>query len=1166
MKLQNKTTNLFHILTGMAASVILFTPLAGKPADADKRLKIVQAASLEQTRIDGEDVQQFLGDVVFSRGSMFLYTDKAVHYIKRNEFHLLGSVRLVDELDTLLSRSMIFYSDSISYLKAIDDIYFRQDDRVISCDSLLYWTDADSGIAMGDVKMVTPTDTMTTTVFEYWETEGYRGISFNARGYTEIHDKTRTLIADEMSYDDNKQLMTLNGNCDLIEPERGISGNLILVQYADSLISSVFVEGNTSSYQELSAALTPYNRQKHKFRDTMTSGMMQANFEDGLLSELKLMGMAITEYNVVKDDLLNGVNTVSGDTIAVTFREGDILRIQVFGGGRGYFVPEGNNTTVDSTVTYQAEYLDYHVDEQLTFLEADASVHYQGTRLSAGYIMSDWKTDILKAEKRGDVFPTISSPTSEPMSGEFMEFNLITKHGRVVQGKTRLNRGYYYGQEVFRDDPNIIHVNSSMYTTCDLEKPHFHFSSKKMKMITGDRVIAKPIILFIYDIPVFGIPLAIFPNKGGDRRSGWVMPNFGYRASAGNYMEGLGYYWAPNDYIDGKLLLNFRDIQGFDLRGRLRYVKRYQFDGNLSTEYYRDLLSDDIADIFSSGFTNRWKVSWAHNQTIDPTQRLNIQAYYVSNNRINQEYGWDYNTQLQQKITSRANYSKNWPSSKNSLSVTMLEDYDLLAVENTPLQKSVLPGNTLVERTRLLPGINFNHSQSQIFGNGPRWYNAIYWSLSTRLDSRQFVELTAATDSTWLPDRTYRREHSVKHNISLTAPGKYFGWLNLNPGLSLKEDWVFKYRRAFLNEDGTFMKENDAIVYEDVNRFKARHTGSLSLSANTKIYGTFPMRIGRLDALRHVITPTVTYSWQPDYSQKIFGVDPGYFQKDANGELFDQFSGTTAGATSSRESQSLSFSINNDFQYKWLTSDQTYSKKTFLTWNMSSGYKPTADSLKFDPVRSFVTVRIPGGFELDLTMTHNLYDLELNPATGKLVTVDRFASFPRLLSISTGTAFRLSGKKFLSSDIAAATPDTIRTGSDDLLDVPLDVAIEGEPPIIDGRNLWEASVTFRYALNRLVEDDRLKDNITYWVRTNLKVNLTKDWIMQYNATFDLDKNELTSHSFSFTRPLHCWEFSFQWRPSGGNKGFRLRISVKENDLKDVKLTSRGGKLLRYYNP
>ena len=92
--------------------------------------------------------------------------------------------------------------------------------------------------------------------------------------------------------------------------------------------------------------------------------------------------------------------------------------------------------------------------------------------------------------------------------------------------------------------------------------------------------------------------------------------------------------------------------------------------------------------------------------------------------------------------------------------------------------------------------------------------------------------------------------------------------------------------------------------------FKRRLTWSSSISASTKIYGLFPITIGSLNSLRHVITPSLSFTYRPDFSDPRFGGNL-YFQKLESGELYDYFNKTPVGATSTTETQTYRLSIYN---------------------------------------------------------------------------------------------------------------------------------------------------------------------------------------------------------------------------------------------------------------
>ena len=237
--------------------------------------------------------------------------------------------------------------------------------------------------------------------------------------------------------------------------------------------------------------------------------------------------------------------------------------------------------------------------------------------------------------------------------------------------------------------------------------------------------------------------------------------------------------------------------------------------------------------------------------------------------------------------------------------------------------------------------------------------------------------------------------------MSFSAPKKYFGWLTLNPKLNIKEDWIFKYKNYYATSDTT-------VDYEPIDKFLPRHTGSASISANTKIYGILPISFFNLKSIRHVLSPSFSFSWKPDFSKSLFGYNFNYFES-INGNDYDKFAGSLAGSTSKQEQKSISISLNNQFQSKILNNENDFKKIDLFNWNLNTSYNFAADSLKLSPVRSSIRTTLPGGFKLDISMTHDLYKLKLN-SDNQLKRVNSFGK-PRLTSASCGTSLKLYGNK-----------------------------------------------------------------------------------------------------------------------------------------------------------
>lgn len=1080
------------------------------------------AEEMESTKINGKEIRRLKENVRFVKPGKVILTDNAIQYISGDVLHLNGNTIMINGMDTL------------------------------TCDSMVYWSKLDSGYAMGNVHYVQPEKDrrLTTEIFHYWQTEGYRGSSFIAQGYTRVIENDQLITANEIRYDDDLQVMILSVNASVEDPTRGIFGDKMEIQYADSLVEMIRVDKNAFAYNDLNLRVEedgPYQ----KFRDEMTSKKMIAYFQDENISQLELMNMATTLYHVVDDSLLAGENEASGDTISINFHEGEIKRLQVRSGALGVFRPEGENTKIDTTVYYGGEYIDYHIDEQLTFLSQGAFMEYEGTKLSAGEILVNWETNILDAILTNEEYPTVQTKGEAPMEGKSMVFDLVAKHGRIEKGKTSYNQGFYHGKEVFRDDPNIFHVQKSKYTSCDLVDPHFYLGSRKMKMLPGDRVIAKPLWLHIYDIPIIGLPLAVFPNKGGKRHSGWIMPSFDSYKRIGTGFRNFGYYWAPNDYMDEKVLVNFFDKQGIHISSYFKYKKQsgtrwynFQYNGNINGTIKRRITGNEIIDLADEKYVREdQRLSWNHSQKFDPTQRLAIKYEFISNKDAYQnDQEVNLQNRLKQNLSSTFNYSKNWKTSSASVGYNQFRD---LSIENkTPESVGYLnEGRYKSYKYIDGPKFNFRIGSRKIFGVGDSWYNSLTSSYTMKASTgrKDYWLRKNPYENSWLPgDTTKLKYGGMKHSANLSAPQTFFKWLTLNPKISLREDWIFHYKmKDDLNEE------------IDVEGFKRRLTGNTSLSAKTKVYGLFPLRIGKLNAIRHVITPTLSYQYQPDFSDPKFGGDL-YFQ-DGDPEK-DYFKGSYVGSTSKTEKKTYRLSVDNVFQAKIRDEKGGYDKSNFLTWNSSISYNTLKDSLILSELTSNVRVKSLSGSELfRIRMYHNFYKLgdDENPID-EMINIWNGDS-PRLtrMNISTDMKFKLFGSA-IGESLASATPDTTEDIEDEFFSM--------EQKTKDNKrsnNIWESKLQFKYSANWKHTDEGW--DYKFSMKTVNSINLSKNWKLSYMADFNLKEREMTYHSFRIYRPLHCWEFSFNYWPRGGSAGFSLQINVKNPDLQDIKLTSKDGK-------
>ncbi|MFQ6003820.1 MAG: LPS-assembly protein LptD, partial [Candidatus Zixiibacteriota bacterium] len=335
------------------------------------------------------------------------------------------------------------------------------------------------------------------------------------------------------------------------------------------------------------------------------------------------------------------------------------------------------STELDTVIDYGAQNMESTVDNRITYLMGDAWIKYRNMTLRAAKITIEWNKNLLIAEGVSDtIWSHAENPGDSTMqvvyrgtpefseggdviTGFKMVYNFKTKKARVEKGRTKFEGGFYFGERIKKVGEKILNVRDGYFTTCDLEDPHFHFQSKRMKITLQDKVIAKPVVLYIGKVPVAALPFGIFPNKSG-RHSGLIIPRYGESALEGRYLRELGYYFAPSDYWDARFMVDFFEKAGFLFRGDVNYAVRYKLRGALSSSLTRKNFTSGRA-------TRRWDLRIRHRQQLSPTMNLDVNGQFVSDNSFYRDLSSNRQQRLMQQLNSNATISKTWPGTQNSL-------------------------------------------------------------------------------------------------------------------------------------------------------------------------------------------------------------------------------------------------------------------------------------------------------------------------------------------------------------------------------------------------------------------------------------------------------------------------------------------------------------------
>jgi hypothetical protein len=831
---------------------------------------------------------------------------------------------------------------------------------------------------------------------------------------------------------------------------------------------------------------------------------------------MDMAGMVISDYHVFKDSVYKGINHMSSDTVRIFFNKGEVSNIYAVFEVEGLFTPDTSYSEMDTTAVYHGMYAHYDLGKDLMFVYPRADMSYGEIRLHADTMKIDWNTNILYAySPPGGPRPEFIQGDDPPVYGNLFEYNLETKRGRITRGKTNIKEGYYHGSSVMKTETEPLFVTQGVFTTCDLDEPHFCIEAKRMKVVPGDRVFAQDIVFKIADIPLMYIPSLFVSIEEGKRRSGWVLPHFGRYLKKGWALEGGGYYWAPNDYYDARLLLDFYDNHGISAELRQRYAWRHHISaGNVTLKYWNNFLS--------ASPTQGYRISVDHPQTIGQRSSLNISGSYTNDaQQFTREL--DKDERLKQQMLSSATFRTSLGPLGVNISASHNED--LLTgstVTNFPQFSVSKPSASIIKKKRMT--------------DPDKWYHKFKYDLNSTLINRM-THTWNASDSLFEDDM----KNKFQTDMRVIYNDKLFGFLTVSPELKYSEDWTTLYKEPQTRNDSVLVDTSGSILFNDISGFKRRGRFSLGTRASTTLYGIYNINILSLKAVRHTMNMSLNYAYRPDQS---FNPDYVYRGVDINGEevIYDYFKSTLLPATPSSENQTFNFSFNHELESKTVNRDGK-EKKTRLM-NIQHSYNFLADSLRSSTIRTTSTIRdLPGGMSLKIDAEFDPYAYKVNEAGTGIVRIDQL-TVPRITSFRMGT--NLSFKPKTNERTAATENNDPEEGNENTSAR----SVHGSD---QGFSRWSATAGISFtstASNPLNVINRLL------VNTTIKANLTPKWTGTYDIKFDVFEQKITDQRISLSRDLHCWALSLDWDPGDS---FFIRVYVKADVLKDLKLEKKTGR-------
>ena len=798
----------------------------------------------------------------------------------------------------------------------------------------------------------------------------------------------------------------------------------------------------------------------------------------------------------------------------------------------------------------------YDMRKKMVYIYEKGDVTYDNMNLQADFMNIDLDSKNIYAYGKADTIdgePTVTRPLftqgGTSLNMDTIAYNIESQRAKIKGIATQQGDGWLIGHDVKKMEDNSIHIADGMYTTCDqTDHPHFYYYMSKAKVIPGDngKVImgGGHLVIEDVDIPFLGLPEGFFPLSSGPK-SGILMPSYGEEARRGFYLRGLGYYFTLSDHIDLALTGGFYTLGSWEAQAVSRYVKKYKYSGSVNFDYASVRTGDkDDPDYVSQ---NTFRLQWTHSQDAKANPGSTFSASVnLSSSGYSKYSATTLNDMLATQTNSSIAYSKNWAGTPFSLSMNMAVS------QNSQTQALSVT----------LPNISFNVSKffplkRKVKMGQDRWYEKISMSYSAKLtNSVQAKESDIFTSQT-----LQNMRNGVQHSIPVQASFNFLNYINITPNINYTERWYFKKTEKQWNPE-TNQLENLDPEYG----FYRLYDYNAGISMSTIFYGQWQVREKykdfKLQALRHTVTPSISFSYAPDFGNQKYG----YFktvQADSTGrtQVYSPFTDNAYGIPSSGRSASLNFTLSQSLEAKVLSKqDSTGMRKLKIIDDFSIGgsYNFLADSMKLSTISLSLRSTLSKKFGINLRATLDPYEVTPEGKRYDKLTWRR-GNLGRIMN--TGWSF---GYSFQSRESSAPAINDINSIPPEYTNPFYDPYGMMDPMLrrqYMSQAYYDFSLPWNFGFNYNVNYNLAyvnngttgyKRTVTQTIGFNGSITFSPKMSATINGGYDITTNKLTTSSVSITRDLHCWQMSFSWVPFGYYKSWNFHIGVKAGSLQDLK--------------
>ncbi len=815
--------------------------------------------------------------------------------------------------------------------------------------------------------------------------------------------------------------------------------------------------------------------------------------------------------------------------------------------------------------------IEYHADDSCLFdvskrkayLWGKAIVKYEGMEVKAAIIVLDFQTKQLYA--KGKLNDSSGVYEDRPFfndgerqtEADTMIYNFETKRGRTYGIAMKEGEGYILCNKVLRDDDKSIYSDLGKYTTCnDKTHPHFYLQSRNLKIVPDKKIIFGPSNLVIEGIPTpLYLPFGMFPTKKG-QSSGLIPFEYGTSGLYGPYLRNMGYHFAISDYIDQSITGDAYFRGSWRLASNTRYVKRYNYSGNLNLEFAKYLNGEKEDLNYKQNITKPFRVVWRHTQ--DPKKHPG--SNFSSNVDIQKNNAARLNSLNPSAIVSNefgssVTYSKTLVQNRLDLRMSALHR------QNTSTHNfSMTLPNLTVSMQRITP-----FSQPDATGKY-KWYKdfgvSYILEMENRIDTKDSVFFSGKPFENFIPGFSVQSPITLKpnegfkqgivHSIPITLGSYKFlkQHFSLTPTVAYKEYWYFNTIEKQWNQQ---LKKVDTIYN---NQFNRASDYSASVTVATQVFGTFLFNGGKVKAIRHNITPQVSFGYRPDYSSDKFG----YYrtvQKDTTGATarYSIYEQAIKGSPLAGAEGRMNFSIINKLQAKVLKGKDSARKYQNVTWienfAFNGSYNFLADSQKLSKISVAAFTKLFNQININANATLNPYDKRI--VNGREVYYDELL-WNSSKRIGTWTNAGIQMNTGLRADMFKKKKSMDTTGKikNDADKREFMQMISNPFAYVDFNSPW--SVNANYSLQYTRANYKTIYAQTFTLSGDF--NLTPKWKIGCSSGYDFYQKKIAYTQFDISRLLHCWALNFSWIPDGIRKSFTFSLKVNSSMLQSLKVDKK----------